>query len=238
MLGILGGMSWESTVSYYQEINRAYHRARGRLHSAPVLVNSLDFQPIEQLQRSDEWSAAAEILTAGARALRAGGAEILLLATNTMHIVYEQLSSAAGGEWIHIADPTGAACQTAGHRRVGLLGTRFTMERDFYRRRLEERYALEVLTPARDDRALVDGVIFDELVRGRLLDESRNRFRAVIAALAAEGAEAVILGCPEIGLLLRQADSPLPLLDTTVLHAGAAVDRLLTREGIGSPHEA
>lgn len=236
MLGILGGMSWESTATYYREINHAYARARGGLHSAPMLVNSLDFASVEELQRRDDWDAAGTLLADAGRALRAAGADILLLATNTMHLVFDRLTGEVGGEWIHIADPTAEACLDAGYRRVGLLGTRFTMERDFYRGRLTENFGLEVLVPGTEDRRDVDRIIFDELVRGELKDSSRARYAQVIEDLAARGAEAVILGCTEIGLLVAADDSNLPVLDTTLLHASAAVTRQVSREEREAQH--
>lgn len=233
VLGIIGGMSWESTVTYYQEINRRYQEHCGGHHSAPVLLYSLDFAPIEAMQRSGDWAGTAEILISAAQALERAGATRLLLATNTMHLVFDQLSRGTTLPWIHIADATGAALRRDGVARVGLLGTRFTMEQPFYRDHLTERFAVEVIVPEESDRRLVDETIFAELVHGHFSEESRNRFRAVMQRLAAAaaGAEAIILGCTEIGLLVSADDSPVPIYDTTQLHAAAAVDHLLAERG-------
>jgi aspartate racemase len=228
LVGILGGMSWESTVTYYQEINRRYHAHYGGHHSAPMLIHSVDFAPIEEMQSRADWAASGRVLAEAAQGLERAGAGVLLLATNTMHLVFDTLQSATSAPWIHIADATGEALQADGHRAVGLLGTRFTMEEAFYRRRLEERFGLTVHVPDAHDRGLVDRTIFEELVHGRIRRESRDRFRAIMRSLAEAGAEAVILGCTEIGLLVEGGDSPVPVYDTAVLHAQAAVDWLVS----------
>jgi len=220
-------MSWESTVTYYQEINRDYQKRLGGYHSAPILIHSVDFSPIEEMQRADDWDGAGRALSAAAIGLERAGAGLLLLATNTMHLVFDRLESATSVPWIHIADPAGAALVSDGCTRVGLLGTRFTMERDFYRERLQNRFGLDVRVPAADERAQIDRIIFDELVHGELRDESRAFYQEVISRLARDGAQGVILGCTEIGLLVRPKESPLPVYDTAVLHAKAAVDWLL-----------
>ena len=230
VLGIIGGMSWESTVTYYQEINRRYNERRGGHHSAPLLLSSVDFAPIEAMQRSGDWSGTAQILIAAARALQRGGATVLLLATNTMHLVFDELAEAVALPWIHIADTTGDALARAGVERVGLLGTRFTMEQTFYRDRLSARFGLEVIVPEETDRRLVDEIIFSELVHGRSTAESRGHYRAVMKRVAEAGAEAIIFGCTEIGLLVGAEDSPVAVYDTTQLHAAAAVERLLSGE--------
>lgn len=227
-LGLLGGMSWESSVEYYRLVNRGVRDRLGGLHSARTLMLSVDFAEVARLQHSGDWGALAAMLAAEARSLAAGGAGTILLCTNTMHEVADAIEAATPGvPLLHIADPTGAAIRSAGLRRVGLLGTTFTMERDFYRRRFAERHGLEVIVPEAADRADVHRIIYDELVRGRIDDASRETYRGVIARLAAAGAEAVILGCTEIGLLVGPDDSPVPLFDTTALHAAAAVDWLV-----------
>ena len=223
-IGLIGGMSWESTIPYYRAINEAVKARLGGLHSARLVLYSVDFHEIEQLQRSGDWARAGELLADAARALQAAGAGCVVLCTNTMHKVAAQIESAVGLPLLHIADPTAAAVRAGGHRRVGLLGTRFTMEQDFYLGRLRERHGLTVLTPSPADRELVHRTIYEELCLGRVLSESRTQFRRIIEALAADGAEAVILGCTEIGLLVGPGDSPLPLFDTTALHARAAAD--------------
>lgn len=226
-LGLLGGMSWESTALYYREINERVAERLGGYHSADLLLASVDFAEIEALQAADDWDAAARLLGDHARHLATAGAELLVLCTNTMHIVADAIEQAAGIPLLHIADPTGAALVAGGHRRVGLLGTRFTMERDFYRDRLVERFGLDVLVPAAEDRDTVHRIIYDELVRGVVTEPSRAAYRGVIDRLAAAGADSIILGCTEITLLVGAADSPVPVFDTTALHARAAVDRAL-----------
>lgn len=226
-LGLLGGMSWESTALYYREINERVAERLGGYHSADLLLASVDFAEIEALQAADDWDAAARLLGDHARRLATAGAELLVLCTNTMHIVADAIEQAAGIPLLHIADPTGAALVAGGHRRVGLLGTKFTMERDFYRDRLVERFGLDVLVPAAEDRDTVHRIIYDELVRGVVTEPSRAAYRGVIDRLAAAGADSIILGCTEITLLVGAADSPVPVFDTTALHARAAVDRAL-----------
>ncbi len=223
-IGLVGGMSWESTVTYYAEINRAVQARLGGLHSAKLLLWSVDFQELEARMRTGEWTAVAETLAAVARRLEAAGAELLLLATNTMHKVAPAIERAVQIPLLHIADPTGVAIRGAGHGTVGLLGTRFTMEETFYRERLRERHGLETLVPRPEDRALVDRVIFDELCLGKLEPASRDAYRRVMADLVARGAQAIALACTEIALLVRAEDATVPLFDTTALHARAAVD--------------
>jgi aspartate racemase len=226
-LGLIGGMSWESTVTYYRLINEAVRERCGGLRSARLVLYSVDFEQIEVLQHADRWDEAGEILAQAARALEAAGAELLVLCTNTMHKVADAIQAATSCPLLHIADATAAAIHVAGIHRVGLLGTRFTMEQDFYRARLEQRHAIDVRVPGPDDRETIHRIIYDELCRGVIRDESRARYRSVIARLVAQGAQAVILGCTEIGLLLGPDDADVPLLDTTVIHARAAVDAAL-----------
>jgi aspartate racemase len=231
-VGIIGGMSWESTVTYYQELNRRYNARWGGHSSAPVIIHSVDFAAIEAMQRSGDWDGAAAVLAEAAIGLERAGATVLLLATNTMHLVFDRLQAATTVPWIHIADATGAALQRDGRTTVGLLGTRFTMEEEFYRGRLADRFGLNVLTPEATERREVDRIIFEELVHGTIREESRRYYRSVISALADAGAEAVILGCTEIGLLFDTGNPStdsgkpapsIPLYDTTILHVEAAL---------------
>lgn len=226
LLGLLGGMSWESTAHYYAQINRSVRDARGGLHSARLLLHSVDFAPIADMQRRADWAAAARLLGEAGRGLATAGAGALLICTNTMHKVAGPVAEMAGIPLLHIADPTIAALQMAGVTRVGLLGTRFTMEDDFYSARLRAA-GLQVCVPDEVDREALHRVIFDELCLGQLHDASRQRLLAMVARLQANGAEAVILGCTEIAMLLTQADTDMPLFDTTRLHAEAAAAWLL-----------
>ncbi len=222
-IGLIGGMSWESTVSYYRLINEGVKHALGGLHSARLLLYSVDFHDIEGLQRSADWDAAGALLADAARALERGGADCIVLCTNTMHKVAGQIEAAVAIPMLHIADATGMAIRHAGLSRVGLLGTRFTMEQDFYRERLIARHGLEVLIPGEAERARVHQVIYEELCLGRIEASSREAYRQVIAELAARGAQAIILGCTEISLLLDASDASVPLFDTTAIHAQAAL---------------
>lgn len=225
-LGLIGGMSWESTATYYRLINQHTRAALGGLHSAPILLHSVDFAPIEAMQRARDWRRAADTLVTIARNLEHHGAELILLCTNTMHIVADTLEAELDVPFLHLADATARALRRAGHRTVGLLGTRFTMEQPFYRDRLA-RHGLTVRTPDAPDRETIDRAIYDELCRGHLNDATRQRFLAIIDRLHAAGAEAVILGCTEIGLLVQQRDTDVPLFDTTELHAAEAVRAVL-----------
>ncbi|GJD48721.1 L-aspartate/glutamate-specific racemase [Methylobacterium crusticola] len=224
VIGLIGGMSWESSAVYYRLINERVRERRGGHHSARCLMWSFDFAQIEALQHAGRWDAAAALLVDAARRLERGGADVLVLCTNTMHRMAEAVQAGTALPLLHIADPTAARIRAAGMRRVGLLGTAFTMEQDFYKGRLARRHGLDVLVPGDEDRATVHRVIYDELVRGRVEASSRRAYREVIARLAARGAEAVILGCTEIMLLVGPEDSPVPLFDTTAIHAEAAVD--------------
>ncbi|MDR6789100.1 aspartate racemase [Sphingomonas sp. BE138] len=222
-IGLLGGMSWESSAHYYRLINEGVRARRGGTHSAPLVMVSVDFAEIAALQHAGDWAALGERMAAAARTLSDAGAEAIVLCTNTMHKLAAKIERAQPRPLLHIADAAGTALVAAGHRRVGLLGTAFTMEQPFYRERLAERYGLEVIVPGPPDRAEVHRIIYDELVRGVVHEESRARYRAVITALIAEGAEAIVLGCTEIMLLVDAGDSAVPLFDTTALHAAAAV---------------
>lgn len=222
-IGLLGGMSWESTVSYYQALNRGVRAQLGGLHSARVLLNSVDFAAIERLQHAGDWPATARLLAAEARKLQDGGADFLLIGTNTMHKVAPEIEVAIDIPLLHIADATAAKLQADGITRVGLLGTRFTMEQDFYKGRLQEKFGLEVLVPGEAQRERVHRIIYDELCLGEIRASSRAEYLAIIAGLAAAGAEAVILGCTEIALLVGDARAAAPLYDTTAIHAEAAV---------------
>lgn len=223
-IGLIGGMSWESSAHYYRIINEGVRARLGGTHSARSLMFSVDFGEIERLQHDGDWDALTVRMVDAAERLAAGGAECVVICTNTMHLMADAVAAAVAIPLIHIADPTAAAIVAAGHRRVGLLGTAFTMERDFYRARLADRFGLEVLTPDAADRGLVHRIIYEELVVGRVLPESRAAYRQVIARLVDRGAEAIILGCTEIMLLVDAGDSMVPLFDTTRLHADAAVD--------------
>ncbi|MGL5092695.1 MAG: aspartate/glutamate racemase family protein [Aeromonas sobria] len=222
-IGLLGGMSWESTVSYYQALNRGVRTQLGGLHSARVLLNSVDFAEIERLQHTGDWPATARLLAAEARKLQDGGADFLLIGTNTMHKVAPEIEAAIDIPLLHIADATAAKLRADGVTRVGLLGTRFTMEQDFYKGRLQERFGLAVLVPDEAGRERVHRIIYDELCLGEIRESSRAEYLAIIEGLAAAGAEAVILGCTEIALLVGDARAAVPLYDTTAIHAEAAV---------------
>ena len=226
-IGLIGGMSWESTVPYYRLINEAVKQRLGGLHSARIVLYSVDFHPIEQLQHAGDWPAAGALLADAARALAAAGADFLVLCTNTMHKVAPAIEAAVALPLLHIADPTAAAIRADGHAVVGLLGTRFTMEQGFYRDRLAERHGLRVIVPGAAAREAVHRIIYDELCRGILDATSRARYREVMAELVAQGAQAIILGCTEISLLVDAADAAVPLYDTTAIHARAAAEEAL-----------
>ena len=227
MLGLIGGMSWESSAQYYRLINLGVRAARGPTASAQILLWSFDFAEIEALQHAGDWPALTALMIDAAKRLAGAGAEHLLICTNTMHLMAGEVEAATGTPLLHIADPAGAAIRAAGLGKVALLGTAFTMEQGFYRDRLAQRHGLEVLVPDAADRATVHRVIYDELVAGQVNEASRQAYREVIARLVERGAEAIVLGCTEIMLLIGADDSPVPLFDTTALHAAAAVDLLL-----------
>jgi aspartate racemase len=221
-IGLLGGMSWESTAEYYRLLNELTRERLGGLHSTPCVLYSVDFARIEQLQASGNWDEAGRLLAEAAVAVQAAGADMLLLCTNTMHKVADQVAAAVRIPFVHLADTTADAVRAKGLRRIGLLGTAFTMEEDFYRGRLAS-HGLDVLVPGVEGRRRVHEVIYDELCLGVVREESRRDFRAVIADLVAAGAEGVVLGCTEIELLIGADDSPVPVFPTTLLHVEAAV---------------
>lgn len=227
-IGLIGGMSWESTAHYYQQINEQIKQRLGGLHSARIVLYSVDFHDIERLQAAGKWNEAGECLAAAARALVAAGAEFLVVYTNTMHKVAPAIEAAAGIPLLHIADATAEAVRSAGIRRIGLLGTRFTMEQDFYRGRLESAHGLQVLVPDDAERTIVHEVIYNELCLGVINESSRVAYRDIIRRLVAQGAEGIILGCTEIGMLVSPADSPVPVFDTTAIHASGAVEYCLS----------
>lgn len=230
-IGLVGGMSWESTAHYYRLINEAVKARLGGLHSARLVLASVDFADIEPLQRADRWDEAGAILNRAALGVQAAGAELLVLCANTMHKVADRMMRGVRAPLVHIADVTGARVVGAGVRKVGLLGTRYTMEQDFYRARLEQGFGLEVLVPGPDERDEVNRIIFEELCLGRIEPRSKARYLGVIEALIGEGAEGVIAGCTEITMLVQQPDVPVPLFDTTELHALAAVEQALGAAG-------
>ncbi len=223
-IGLLGGMSWESTAGYYRLINEGVKNSLGGLHSAEIAMVSVDFDPIEKLQISGDWDAMAVILADAAKSVEAAGADLLLICTNTMHKVATEVEAAIDIPLLHIADATAEALLRDDISTVGLLGTAFTMEQEFYTGRLEKVHGLKVLTPDVKGRADVHRVIYEELILGKIRKDSKVRYLEIINDLAGAGAQAVILGCTEIGLLVRQADTEIPLYDTTVLHARKAVE--------------
>lgn len=225
-IGLLGGMSWESTVSYYQFINEAVKERLGGLHSAKILLHSVDFAEIEACQSSGDWDRSADILAQAARGLAGAGADFIVICTNTMHKVAPQIQERSGVPLLHIAEVTARALLDRGVRRAALLGTRYTMTQDFYRGKLAQA-GVEVLVPSEEDMDTVNRVIFDELCRGVISPDSRAAFLEIIGTLAQQGAQGVILGCTEIGLLIGQGDTDLPVFDTTRIHARAAVKEAL-----------
>jgi aspartate racemase len=229
-IGLLGGMSWESTAEYYRLVNQLVAERLGGLHSADCLLRSVDFAEIEALQREGLWSEAGERLAREAQQLEAAGAELLVLCTNTMHKVAAEIELAISIPFVHIADTTAAAVRGDGLERVGLLATAYTMEQDFYVGRLRDRHGLTVITPGAEDRALVHRVIYEELCVGVVSDASREEYRRVMRALADEGAQAILLGCTEIDLLVGPQDAPVPVFDTTRLHAERAVELAIAGE--------
>jgi len=224
-IGLIGGMSWESTAHYYRVLNQEAAAQLGGLHSAPVIVHSVDFAPIAAMQSAGDWDGAGQQLADIARGLEAAGAEVIGLATNTMHVVADQIIAALDVPFIHIADPTSAALLADGFDTVGLLGTRFTMEMDFYRDGLTRRGLASLIPEV--DRTNLNGIIYEELCRGIVREESRRIYVTAIERLAARGAQAVILGCTEITMLIDDSVSPLPVYDTTDLHARALVSAAL-----------
>ncbi|WP_204140700.1 aspartate/glutamate racemase family protein [Halomicronema sp. CCY15110] len=226
-IGLLGGMSWESTMSYYQQINEGVKARLGGLHSAKIVLYSVDFHEIEQLQRQGDWAAAGAALAQAGRSLQVAGADFLVICTNTMHKVEPAIAAAIDIPILHIADATAAAITAQGIQTVGLLGTQFTMEQTFYKHRLIERHGLNVLVPEASDRAVIHRIIYDELCLGIIDRTSRDAYLAFIQKLQQQGAQGIIAGCTEITLLINAADLTVPLFDTTALHAAAAVEYAL-----------
>ncbi|SDP37236.1 aspartate racemase [Rhodoferax sp. OV413] len=223
-IGLIGGMSWESTVPYYRSINETVKEKLGGLHSAKLVLVSVDFFEIERLQHAGDWDAAGALLADAARALQRAGADCVVVCTNTMHKVAPAIEAEVSIPLLHIADPTAAAIQAAGLQTIGLLGTRFTMEQDFYKDRMQTRHGLRMLVPDAAGRDSVHRIIYEELCLGQILPASRQTYREVMAALVAQGAQAIILGCTEIALLVDASDASVPLFDTTAIHARSAAE--------------
>lgn len=228
-IGLIGGMSWESTVPYYRQINQTIKEQLGGLHSAKIILYSVDFHDVERLQHAGDWQGAGALLAAAARTLAAAGADFLVVCTNTMHKVAPAIEAAVTIPLFHIADPTAQAIRAAGHTVVGLLGTRFTMEDDFYRDRLRERHGVHMLVPPQADRDLVHRIIYEELCLGKLEPASRQQYRRIMADLVEQGAQAIILGCTEITLLVGPQDTIVPVFDTTHIHAREAAMHALDK---------
>lgn len=226
-IGLIGGMSWESSIEYYRIINEAAKEKLGGLHSAKSLMVTVDFAEIEKLQHEDRWDEAGQILVKCAQDLERGGADFIVLCTNTMHKLADQITANVNIPFLHIADATAEKIVAAGIKRIGLLGTRFTMEHDFYKGRLIENFGLDVLIPTKEDREIVHRVIYEELVLGKIVDASRAEYIRIMNTLLASGAEGIILGCTEIELLIKESDSRAPLFPTTKIHALAAVEKAL-----------
>ncbi|WP_182025404.1 aspartate/glutamate racemase family protein [Vibrio rotiferianus] len=228
-IGLIGGMSWESTANYYQIINREVKARLGGLHSGKVCLYSVDFAEIETLQHQGRWGDTAKILSQAAKSVEAGGADFILICTNTMHKVANQIQQAVDVPLVHIADATAEKLVADGIKKVGLLGTRFTMEQDFYKQRLIDKFGVEVVVPSVDDQTIVHEVIYNELCRGEVREDSRQQYLAIIDNLVEEGAEAVILGCTEIAMLVEPQHTGVKLYDTTEIHARAAVEFALNK---------
>lgn len=226
-IGLIGGMSWESSIEYYRIINETAKAKLGGLHSAKSLMVTVDFAEIEKLQHEDRWEEAGEILAKCAQDLERGGADFIVLCTNTMHKLTDQITASVKIPFLHIADATAEKIIAAGMKRIGLLGTRFTMEHDFYKGRLIHNFGLDVIVPEKEDRDLVHRVIYEELVQGKIVDASREEYKRIMERLIAQGVEGIILGCTEIELLVKQTDSRVPLFPTTYIHAVAAVEKAL-----------
>jgi aspartate racemase len=226
-IGMIGGMSWESSIEYYRIVNETVKEKLGGLHSAKSLMYSVDFAEIEALQYAGRWDEATQAMIDAARHVEAGGADFVVICTNTMHKMADQVEAVIGIPLLHIADATAEVIKAQGLSKIGLLGTKFTMEGDFYRGRLVEKHDLEVLIPEVDDREIVHRVIYDELVLGEIKSESRKQYKNIIEKLIAAGAQGIILGCTEIGLLVKDEDSSVPIFDTTYIHAVAAVEMAL-----------
>ena len=223
-IGLIGGMSWESTIPYYRVINQTIKQKLGGFHSAKLVLVSVDFHEIEELQRAGDWDGAAAILSQAAKSLEAAGADFIVICTNTMHKVAPTIERAVKLPIFHIADPTAEEIKRQGIQTIGLLGTRFTMEQDFYKERLRSRHGLEVVIPNREDMDIIHRIIYHELCLGKVEDASRQEYRRIMAQLVAQGAQGIILGCTEISLLVGAADASVPLFDTTGLHASKAAE--------------
>ena len=226
-IGLLGGMSWESTELYYRYINQGVKSKLGGLHSARIVMLSVDFQEIEELQRNGDWERAGEILGEAARCIEAAGADFLVICTNTMHKVVPQIERVINIPIFHVADATSRRIKERGMKTVGLLGTRFTMEQDFYKGRLSERHGLNIIVPSESERGIVDRIIYEELCLGIIKDESREQYLRIIDGLREQGAEGIIEGCTEIAMLVQQEHTDIPLFDTTAIHAQEAVSLAL-----------
>lgn len=226
-IGMIGGMSWESSLEYYRIVNQSINTRLGGVHSASCLMLSVDFAEIEALQRSGQWAEATQAMIAAARSLEAGGADFVVICANTMHKMADEVEKSIHIPLLHIADTAAEQIKAKGLHKVGLLGTRFTMEEDFYKDRLAQKHGLQVLIPNQADREIVHRVIYEELVLGRIDPQSKAEYLRIIANLVKDGAEGIILGCTEIGLLVQQADCTIPLFDTTPIHAEAAVEYAL-----------
>ena len=223
-IGLIGGMSWESSIEYYRIINEATKQKLGGLHSAKSLMVTVDFAEIEKLQHEDRWEEAGQILAKCAQDLERGGADFIVLCTNTMHKLTDHITANVKIPFLHIADATAEKIVAAGMKKIGLLGTRFTMEHDFYKGRLIQNFGLDVLVPNKEDRDIIHRVIYEELVQGKIVDASRAEYKRIMKTLIAQGAQGIILGCTEIELLVKQDDSSVPLFPTTSIHAIAAVE--------------
>jgi len=226
-IGLIGGMSWESSIEYYRIINETAKEKLGGLHSAKSLMVTVDFAEIEKLQHEDRWDEAAQILVKCAQDLESGGADFIILCTNTMHKLADQIIASVNIPFLHIADATAEKITAAGIKKIGLLGTRFTMEHDFYKGRLIQNFRLDVLVPNEADRNIVHRVIYEELVQGKIENTSRAEYKRIMELLIAQGSQGIILGCTEIELLVKQEDSSVPLFPTTYIHAAAAVEYAL-----------
>ena len=230
IIGMIGGMSWESSIEYYRIINETVRAEMGGLHSAKSIIYSVEFAEIEALQHQDRWDEAAKILSDAARSIESGGADFAIICTNTMHKLYDIIQQNIQIPMLHIADATAESIKAEGIQKIALLGTRFTMEENFYKGRLMDNYGLDVIIPDSEDMEIVHHIIYDELCAGIIRSESKQKYADIIQRLVRNGAEGIILGCTEIGLLVKQEDSSVPLFDTTEIHAKAAVNYALTNE--------
>ncbi|CCQ94473.1 putative racemase [[Clostridium] ultunense Esp] len=229
-IGLIGGMSWESTMEYYRILNQKVKEKLGGFHSAELVLYSVDFEEIERLQHEGDWESLTKLMVEAAKRVERGGADFLLLCTNTMHKMADEMEKAIQIPFLHIADATAGRIKNAGLKKVGLLGTRFTMEQDFYKGRLIKKHGLEVIVPYDEEREMIHHVIYHELCLGEICDSSKEAYLATIKRLVEQGAEGIILGCTEIGLLIKQEDVSVPIFDTTLIHAEAAVEYALTRD--------